>query len=536
MFQIILKYKKNLFLAAILIGFTGLIEVVAISSVYQFITMDVNDINIDYKFIKITELNLIIALVIFSIVTKLFFSYISMKRIAYLTRIIGIELKNKIAHSYIFSSYETFSSVSVSTKTRDVVNEVNNVVTNVFQYSLQALSDIIPVLLILAYLVYELGIGTMFVIILFLPLILSINLMTKEKLKFWGDVRQDADEKQLTKATYIFNSLKYIKAHNLDLTAYEEFNEEVRKLADATFNQTLLYNLPRLFLESITLGVVVVLISLGLLNYIQFNLDDAVVLGIASLRLLPSVNRIMLAIQAVKFAKPSLEVLNSILLSRDSSKKYNNISKSPLCPSNSQELLTINNLNFSYPDGSHVLNGLSFKILFGDKIILKGASGSGKTTLMDIFAGILSVENIHRNDRFYENFSYVTQEAYLPADNIKTVITGPVYDVLKFKEVIKVCHLEELLLDDAGNVIDFMVEEFSKNLSGGQRQRIALARALYSKPSVLFLDEATSALDREIESKIFDYIFANKDLTLVCITHNNYIHNYFDTVFDVDSI
>lgn len=59
-------------------------------------------------------------------------------------------------------------------------------------------------------------------------------------------------------------------------------------------------------------------------------------------------------------------------------------------------------------------------------------------------------------------------------------------------------------------------------LSGGQKQRIAIARALSTKPDVLFCDEATSALDPQTTKSILDLIRriqAQMNLTVVMITH-----------------
>ncbi len=59
-------------------------------------------------------------------------------------------------------------------------------------------------------------------------------------------------------------------------------------------------------------------------------------------------------------------------------------------------------------------------------------------------------------------------------------------------------------------------------LSGGQKQRIAIARALSTKPDILFCDEATSALDPQTTRSILDLIREiqkKMNLTVVMITH-----------------
>ena len=76
-----------------------------------------------------------------------------------------------------------------------------------------------------------------------------------------------------------------------------------------------------------------------------------------------------------------------------------------------------------------------------------------------------------------------------------------------------------------------MVGEKGFNLSGGQRKRIGVARALYSKPSLLILDEATSSLDADTEAAFANALKSlHGDVTVVIIAHR------LSTVLDADKI
>jgi ATP-binding cassette, subfamily B, bacterial PglK len=68
-------------------------------------------------------------------------------------------------------------------------------------------------------------------------------------------------------------------------------------------------------------------------------------------------------------------------------------------------------------------------------------------------------------------------------------------------------------------------------LSGGQRQRVGLARALYTRPSVLVLDEATSNLDQATERRIVETLAALRGgVTMIVVTHRTASVRHCDRV------
>jgi ABC-type multidrug transport system fused ATPase/permease subunit len=82
------------------------------------------------------------------------------------------------------------------------------------------------------------------------------------------------------------------------------------------------------------------------------------------------------------------------------------------------------------------------------------------------------------------------------------------------------------------NGIDTEIGERGANISGGQRQRLGIARAVFTKPSLLVLDEATSALDGETESRISTAIQSLRgSTTIVLIAHRLTTVRQADVVF-----
>ena len=76
-------------------------------------------------------------------------------------------------------------------------------------------------------------------------------------------------------------------------------------------------------------------------------------------------------------------------------------------------------------------------------------------------------------------------------------------------------------LDESRLGLESHAEKMPYELSGGQQQRVGIARAIASKPALLFLDEPTSALDPEMTAEVLDLIAELKEAgqDIILTTH-----------------
>lgn len=308
------------------------------------------------------------------------------------------------------------------------------------------------------------------------------------------------------------------------------------KLANTAAETAFLPNISKYVIET-----ALVLSALGI-SAIQFLLQDAAhavatlsVFLAAGTRIAPAVLRVQQSALGVRSslgaAGPTLNLIDSMKVVTDLEEVTDNveIEHFGFIPD-----ITIENMSFSYPKkDSEAVRNLNLRVEAGKFVAIVGSSGAGKTTLVDLLLGVLKPDSgkilISGHDpqstisKWSGAISYVPQDVMISNGTIRENVglgfpTNVVTDDL-VNSALKVAALDEYVKELVEN-LDTPVGERGVKMSGGQRQRLGIARAMFTKPTLLVLDEATSSLDGETEASVADAIKNLKGkVTVVMIAH-----------------
>ena len=192
-----------------------------------------------------------------------------------------------------------------------------------------------------------------------------------------------------------------------------------------------------------------------------------------------------------------------------------------------------------------VLNDLNFSVEKGEFIGIMGPSGAGKTTLMNILSTILlptmgsvkidgaditQMREARLTDFRRENLGFIFQDFNLidsltVKDNIILPLTVSKLSNEEIEE--RVLRLTKILK------IEQILARYPEEISIGQQQRTAAARALISRPLVLFADEPTGSLDSKSASEFLNYldeVNLHEETTILMVTHDPYTASYCNRV------
>ncbi|KAF7314577.1 ATP-binding cassette transporter [Mycena kentingensis (nom. inval.)] len=186
-------------------------------------------------------------------------------------------------------------------------------------------------------------------------------------------------------------------------------------------------------------------------------------------------------------------------------------------------------------DGAYSRSQRQFQLKIGGELLfvkgkinlVVGPTGCGKTSLLMALLGemhfIPSSPDSWFNLPRAEGVAYAAQESWVLNETIRDNITFDTpYDEKRYKKVLHQCALEQdLALFQAGDKTE--VGEKGLTLSGGQKARLTLARAVYSKASVILLDDVLAALDVHTSQWIVDKLFFGdlmEGRTIILVTHN----------------
>ena len=179
--------------------------------------------------------------------------------------------------------------------------------------------------------------------------------------------------------------------------------------------------------------------------------------------------------------------------------------------------IEVSGVSFRYQeDGPLILDDLSLKIEPGEYVGIVGKSGCGKSTLMRLMLGF---EQPLTGGIYYDNYDLSKVDKASLRRKIGcclqsgSLFTGDLFHNITITapwathddawEALRMACLE----DDVRRMpmgLHTVVSEGGGGFSGGQKQRILIARALISKPDIIFFDEATSALDNISQKAVSD--------------------------------
>ena len=210
-------------------------------------------------------------------------------------------------------------------------------------------------------------------------------------------------------------------------------------------------------------------------------------------------------------------------------------------------ILELNQVRKSFGEGHKRVDALketNFSAEKGELIAVIGPSGSGKSTFLTISGGLQtpSSGNIMINN---QNLSALNEKKrsrirlkeigfILQASNLIPFLTVDkqmkLLDKVK-KENMSKSELAQLYMDLG---IDELRDKYPADLSGGERQRVAIAKALYSNPSIILADEPTASLDSDRAYEVMELLkneTKNKNTTTIVVTHDTRLIHYCDNVY-----
>lgn len=197
------------------------------------------------------------------------------------------------------------------------------------------------------------------------------------------------------------------------------------------------------------------------------------------------------------------------------------------CMTQTEPVLDIEHLSFSYPDGQQALRDVSMRLHCGEKAALVGPNGAGKSTLMLHLNGILTGEGkiqVAGLPVTRKNLPAIRAKTGLVFQNPDDQLFSPtVYEDVAFGPLHMGLPEPEIhrrvaeALEQVG--MSAYAQRLSHHLSEGEKKRIAIGTVLSMSPEILALDEPSAGLDPRARRGLIN-LLRRLSLTMLVSTHD----------------
>lgn len=427
----------------------------------------------------------------------------------------GARLSVALLDGYMRKPYAFHLERKSAELIRNTFNGVQTFVTSVLIPAITLLTDGLVVTVLLSFMFFTAPQATALALALVTPVIVLLLRFVQPRLKTLGKITQEDAQRSFQILQQTMTGAREIKLHQRESFFTRAYSKTRMRAARAQYIKGSALALPRTTIET---TLVLLMLSFVVVTAVTGASQSATIpivglFAYVGFRLQPSLQRIVMALNNIRFAGPAVDHLYDDYITME-----HRAAAPALAPVDRPELRTVRlrSVWFSYKgDDRYALSGVDLEASRGESIGICGPSGSGKSTLIDVVCGLLSpthgrveangVDIADDYAGWYSRIGLVSQSIYMFDGTIRSNIAFGVpeheIDEERVREAAEHAQLGEMLaaLPDG---LDTEVGERGLAVSGGQRQRIAIARALYLRPELLVFDEGTSALDNTTEAAL----------------------------------
>ncbi|AMG32344.1 ABC transporter ATP-binding protein [Staphylococcus saprophyticus] len=213
-------------------------------------------------------------------------------------------------------------------------------------------------------------------------------------------------------------------------------------------------------------------------------------------------------------------------------------------------MLEFKNVTKYFQDGNQKIEAVkptSLKFNQTELIAIIGPSGSGKSTFLTM-AGALQTPT---SGEILINGKEVSQMSQKALANTRMQEIGFILQATNLVPFLTVKQQFKLLAKQKKDVLsqteykqlmsqlnlEAIENKLPSEISGGQKQRVAIAKALYTQPSIILADEPTASLDTQNAMEVMGILKAQtseKNKTCIVVTHDERLTSYCDKVYHME--
>lgn len=213
-------------------------------------------------------------------------------------------------------------------------------------------------------------------------------------------------------------------------------------------------------------------------------------------------------------------------------------------------MLEFKNVTKYFQDGNQKIEAVkptSLKFNQTELIAIIGPSGSGKSTFLTM-AGALQTPT---SGEILINGKEVSQMSQKALANTRMQEIGFILQATNLVPFLTVKKQFKLLAKQKKDVLtqteykqlmsqlnlEAIENKLPSEISGGQKQRVAIAKALYTQPSIILADEPTASLDTQNAMEVMEILKAQtseKNKTCIVVTHDERLTSYCDKVYHME--